>query len=96
MSRSTNWRGGGHVVKREGGVRRGAVTRSTPRGATPGETVLPGIDDEVDPDELREFMSADWLDVKADPTFREKLRDELWTMLRDRQRNADDDEGGER
>ena len=31
---------------------------------------------------LREFMSEDWLDVKADPTFRERLRRQLWEMIR--------------
>lgn len=38
--------------------------------------------DDVDPEELREFMAADWVEVQADPGFRERLRVKLWDMLR--------------
>ena len=32
---------------------------------------------EVTADELREFLEADALDVRADPTFKERLRRQL-------------------
>jgi len=82
--------------------------RRSLQGATPtgrrsgagGETTapaapeLPGLDPDVDPEELRDFMSADWLEVKADPGFRERLRNQLWKMLRASQdgEEPDDDE----
>jgi hypothetical protein len=58
---------------------------------------LPGLDvdiDGADAEEFEEFMSSDWLDVKADPTFREKLRVQLWKMLRERRRSAPDENDG--
>lgn len=33
---------------------------------------------DFDPDELRDFLAADALDVGADPAFKERLRRELW------------------
>jgi hypothetical protein len=35
-------------------------------------------------DELREFLEGDLVDVKADPEFKERLRGQLWQMLRRR------------
>ena len=35
-------------------------------------------------DELREFLEADHLDVRADPVFKERLRDKLWDLLQSR------------
>ena len=32
-------------------------------------------------EELREFLSADFFEVHADPTFKQGLRDKLWQML---------------
>jgi len=32
-------------------------------------------------DELREFLEADMMDVKADPAFKERLRKKLWDMV---------------
>ena len=32
-------------------------------------------------EELREFLEADLLDVKADPAFKEQLRKKLWDLL---------------
>jgi hypothetical protein len=37
---------------------------------------------EVDPEELRDFMSADLIDIHADPTFKERLRSRLWKIVR--------------
>ena len=41
---------------------------------------------EVTADELREFLEADALDVRADPTFKERLRRQLWEIVRSRVR----------
>jgi hypothetical protein len=48
------------------------------------------LDDSMDetefsPDELREFLSADLLEVQADPHFKERLRMRLWALLKSRQ-----------
>ena len=32
-------------------------------------------------DELREFLEADLIDVRADPVFKERLRRRLWEMV---------------
>lgn len=32
-------------------------------------------------DELREFLEADLLDVRADPEFKERLRRKLWKIV---------------
>ena len=45
------------------------------------------------PEELREFLAADLLDVKADPEFRERLRSKLWALVRSRYARRDG--GGE-
>ena len=39
---------------------------------------------EFELDELREFLSADLMEVPTDPVFKERLRRELWRMLRRR------------
>ncbi len=44
-----------------------------------------------DPDELREFLSADIMEDPADPAFKEQLRQLLWELVRERY----GDEGGE-
>ena len=41
---------------------------------------------EVTADELREFLEADALGVRADPTFKERLRRQLWEIVRSRVR----------
>jgi hypothetical protein len=43
-------------------------------------------------EELREFLEGDYLDVRADPEFKERLRRKLWDMVRVRART--DREGG--
>lgn len=81
MSRSTNIRGAGVTLHRTGHGAKPAGDASAV--ASPGTTDLGGVDaEEVDPDELRDFMAADWVEVKADPGFRERLRSNLWEMLR--------------
>jgi hypothetical protein len=39
---------------------------------------------DFDPAEFAEFLEADDHPVPADPAFRERLRHELWTLVRDR------------
>jgi len=47
---------------------------------------------EIDPEELREFLSADVLEVKADPVFKEELRTKLWRIVRQRRSVVTKDE----
>jgi hypothetical protein len=45
----------------------------------------PSMDDaamDFTPDELREFLEADRLAVRADPAFKERLRRKLWAIVR--------------
>jgi hypothetical protein len=37
-----------------------------------------------EPDELREFLAADIMDVPFDSAFKEQLRELLWEMVRNR------------
>ncbi len=37
---------------------------------------------DFDPDELREFLAADMMDVPVAPGFREQLRRKLWLMVK--------------
>jgi hypothetical protein len=41
---------------------------------------------DVTADELREFLEADSLDVRADPAFKERLRRQLWEIVQSRAR----------
>ena len=41
---------------------------------------------EYSPEELREFLSADRVEVHADPRFKERLRLRLWDLLKNRRR----------
>ncbi len=45
-------------------------------------------------DELREFLEADRLGVRADPAFKERLRRRLWEIVLARE-GADPDDPGE-
>lgn len=45
----------------------------------------------IDPEELRDFLSADGQDVGADPVFKERLRETLWKLVEDRYGVGDDD-----
>jgi len=46
------------------------------------------MDDAIDSDfseaELREFLSADYLETRADPAFKESLRKKLWALVSNR------------
>ena len=37
---------------------------------------------EFDPEELREFLAADLVDVPIDPAFKRRLRQKLWSIVR--------------
>ena len=37
-------------------------------------------------DELREFLEADLVDVKVDPEFKERLRQQLWELVQENAR----------
>jgi hypothetical protein len=43
-------------------------------------------------EELQEFLEADRLDVKADPAFKERLRQKLWEIVRERAKVEGSDE----
>jgi len=48
----------------------------------------------IDPEELRDFLSADGTDVKADPAFKENLRETLWKIVEERYGLPDDESEG--
>ncbi len=37
-------------------------------------------------EELREFLEADHLEIRADPEFKERLREKLWELVQSRLR----------
>ena len=39
---------------------------------------------DFDPDELREFLAADMMQLHADPDFKERLRRKLWLVVKRR------------
>jgi hypothetical protein len=44
-----------------------------------------GLDEgamDFSPEELRDFLDSDRVDVEADPEFKERLRQKLWKMVR--------------
>lgn len=42
------------------------------------------IEADFSPAELQEFLAADYLETRADPTFKENLRKKLWTLVSNR------------
>jgi len=66
--------------------RRGKQDEET-MGQSSGNTEEISLD--FTPEELREFLQADGLEVHADPEFKESLRLRLWEMLRARRRRRD-------
>ena len=93
MSRSSNSRGAGVSLRRASlGANAGDAARGASGESSPSVPELPGFDpDDIDPDELRDFMAADWVEVKADPGFRERLREKLWKQIRSSLPESDDD-----
>jgi hypothetical protein len=73
------------VVKRA--RRRGRAERPEPvpgSGRDVEQRVLDESELDFHPDELREFLEADLVDVPADPEFKERLRIKLWDLVRRR------------
>ena len=68
----------------------GRVARGTRGGRSPGTDGVTEADwDDVlekpmefDPDELREFLAADMMDVPVAPGFKERLRQKLWRVVK--------------
>jgi hypothetical protein len=50
--------------------------------AARGTAVIDEIAAEFSTEELLEFLEADLRPVEADPVFRERLREELWALVR--------------
>lgn len=55
--------------------------------------VLKEIAAEFETEELKEFLEADTVPVKADPAFRDQLRRKLWALVRSRQASPESDDG---
>jgi len=95
MSRSSSSRGTGSPMRR---VSRDGARPQKSKGAAGTRAPQAGPElsdfdpDDVDPQELRDFISADWVEVKADPGFRERLRSQLWEMLSGTRAAADGDD----
>lgn len=53
---------------------------------TPEQDVSHEVAAEFSTEELLEFLEADQLPAKADPAFREALREDLWRMLQQMRR----------
>ncbi len=98
MSRSISQWGGGKDGTRP--AARSATSAETSEegrsgsaadGATGWERHPLDIDEnDIDPAELAEFMSDSPLDAQADPVFKERLRQKLWRIVRDRARGRTD------
>ena len=58
------------------------ITNSATDSATDGAT--DGATSDFSPDELQEFLEADYLEVRADDKFKEDLRKKLWDMVDER------------
>ena len=48
---------------------------------------------DVTVEELREFVAADRLDVRANPRFKERLRRKLWEIVRLRSSKSPEEKG---
>ncbi len=46
---------------------------------------------DISPEELREFLAADFFPCEADPPFREALREKLWALVRSSSRRGGPD-----
>ena len=54
------------------------------QGRSDGKALSVELDDlsePIDPAELKEFQDGDWIQVEADPVFKERLRLELWQLV---------------
>ncbi len=72
--------GGSHGKGRRAGQNAG----DAPFSGAAGEATLDEFLQGSSLDELREFLEADYVPVDADPEFKERLRRELWELVRTR------------
>ena len=75
--RPTPWTGLRRLIPRRRRPVRKREVRQEPE-------VLDEIAAEFTTEELQEFLEADRIDVRADPAFKERLRDKLWEIVRTR------------
>lgn len=77
----------------QGLLKSGVVAVTSDKPKKPVRRMQPGsvdpsteraIDMDFSPEELREFISADYLETRADPAFKESLRKKLWTLVSNR------------
>lgn len=54
------------------------------------EGMMEDVLNDVSPEELREFLEADLMDVPVDPEFKERLRQRLWDLVQQRARRRGD------
>jgi hypothetical protein len=52
----------------------------------PGEDPMSEASQEVTLQELEEFLEADRVEMRANPQFKERLREKLWEIVRQRRR----------
>jgi hypothetical protein len=57
------------------------VVNASSKGADREYDMLNDVAAEITADELREFLEADSLGVRADPVFKERLRRSLWELV---------------
>lgn len=72
----------GHQLKRREGsttIKGGAGVVAKSESEVLNEDVM-----DFTMDELREFLEADYLEERADPEFKEKLRKKLWDLVQSR------------
>ena len=55
-------------------------------GGKPGEDAVGDAPAGATLEELEEFLEADHVEVRADPAFKERLREKLWEIVRQRRR----------
>ena len=65
--------------RRSGGIRRDVAASSELEQELQEEFAM-----DFTPDELHEFLAADLMEVPADPDFKERLRNKLWSLVRER------------
>lgn len=68
------------LPRRKRGTRRDAG----PEPVGDGQCRAAALDPDFDPVEFAEFLEADDSPLPIDPAFRERLREQLWGLVRDR------------
>lgn len=58
------------------------ASRSPHAGGIPEPELIDENENDISMEELQEFMSADFFEVPADPTFKDRLREKLWELVR--------------